>query len=198
MKTFLITEDEKKRILNMHKTRTANHYLNEQSSSGTRPPINEYKELIGKSVIFSFNRMNKVTSKVSPGDVWTNEELLKTLDFDDKEVFQDIIKKPIRGRIKEVRGLSMTGGAYVIISLDNLNNELGFGIGGTQNEVSYTCGKGLFDVDLDIRQGVFFADKMVNAYYSCESLSNFLEKKLPCGNFDFSMNDNDSLPGTLS
>ena len=89
MKTFLITEDEKNRILNMHKTRTANHYLNEQSSSGTRPPINEYKELIGKSVIFSFNRMNKVTSKASPGDVWTNEELLKTLDFDDKEVFKE-------------------------------------------------------------------------------------------------------------
>ena len=29
-------------------------------------------------------------------------------------------------------------------------------------------------------------------------LYNILEKKLPCGNFDFSMNDNDSLPGTLS
>ena len=198
MKTFLITEDEKNRILNMHKTRTANHYLNEQTGSGSRPTINEYKELIGKSVIFSFNKMNKVTSKVSPGDVWTNQELLNTLDVDDKEVYTDIIRQPIRGRIKEVRGLNLTGGAYVIISLDNINMELGFSMGGTENEVSYTCGKRLFDVDLDIRQGTFFADKTVNAYYSCESLSDILEKKLPCGNFDFSMKDNDTLPNTLS
>lgn len=33
MKTFIISEEEKKRILNMHETMTKNHYLMEQEES---------------------------------------------------------------------------------------------------------------------------------------------------------------------
>jgi hypothetical protein len=194
MKTFLITEDEKNRILNMHKRSSANHYLMEQPSTP-----DEYKDLIGKTVKFTFNRMDKVMSTASPNDVWYKEELLKELDTDDKEIYNDIIKKPIIGRIKEVKGLDLGGDTYVLITLNNLNTELGFGTFGLKNdEVTYFCGKGVFDMDIDVRQGTFFKDKIVRSFYSCETLSNFLEKKLPCGNFDFSMKGTDTLPGTLS
>jgi hypothetical protein len=44
MKKFVITEEEKSRILGMHKTRTSNHYLMEQSEP-TISPEKAYKKL---------------------------------------------------------------------------------------------------------------------------------------------------------
>jgi hypothetical protein len=200
MKTFLITEDEKKRILNMHKTRTANHYLSEQLMSGDPIP-NEYKDLIGKTVIFKYKNTIEITSKSSPGDVW-HEDAIKELGTEDKRVYDDVINSPIRGKIIAVMGAS-SNDAMVRLTVKNISTELGFSFYNNEDNIIYRCGTNTFETDIEISQaasvnGPFFEDKIVNVGYTCPSLSQYLEKKLPCGNFDFSMKDTDTLPGTLS
>lgn len=201
MKTFLITEDEKNRILNMHKTRTANHYLNEQLMSGDPVP-NEYKDLIGKTVIFKYKNTIEITSKSSPGDTWY-EDTIRELGDEDKKVYDNVINSPIRCKIIGVMGANFGNNAIVRLTVKDISPELGFSFISNEDNVTYTCGTNTFDADIEISQaasvnGPFFEDKIVNVGYTCPSLSQYLEKKLPCGNFDFSIKDNDSLPGTLS
>ena len=200
MKSNLITEEEKNRILNMHKKRSANHYLVEQLSSGDPTP-DEYKDLIGKSAIFEFKKIIKVQTKGVSGDEWyevpTNE-----LGPDDKLVYDDVINNIIRGTISNVIGVNQGNLAFVRLVLTNISTKLGFGILDDKDEVRYQCGRNFFKVDIDLSQskkGDFFKDKVVSVGFTCPLLSDYLEKRLPCkGGFDFSMNDTDILPDTLS
>ena len=201
MKTFLITEDEKNRILNMHKTRTANHYLNEQLMSGDPVP-NEYKDLIGKTVIFKYKNTIEITSKSSPSDVWY-DDTIRELGPEDKGVYDDVINSPIRGKIIAAIGSTSDNFAIVQLTVKNISPELGFSLFSEKDNIIYRCGTNTFEADIEISQaasvnGPFFEDKIVNVGYTCPSLSQYLETKLPCGNFDFSMKDNETLPNTLS
>ena len=200
MKSNLITEEEKNRILNMHKKRSANHYLVEQLSSGDPTP-DEYKDLIGKSAIFEFKKIIKVQTKGVSGDEWyevpTNE-----LGPEDKLVYDDVINNTIRGTISNVIGVNQGNYASVRLVLTNITAKLGIGFINDKDNVRYQCGRNFFKVDIDLsqsttRRGDFFKDKVVSVGFTCPSLSDYLEKRLPCkGGFDFSKNDTNRLPDT--
>lgn len=199
MKSNLITEEEKNRILNMHKKRQANHYLVEQLSSGDPVP-DEYKDLIGKNAILKFKKIIKVEDTLNPGDVWYGDALpTNELGSDDKLVYDDAINNIIRGTISNVFGINKGNNAGVVLSLTNISTKLGFGILDGKNKVRYECGTNIFNVDINFSQskrGDFFKGKVVTVGFTCPLLSDYLEKRLPCGGFDFSKNDTNRLPDT--
>jgi hypothetical protein len=83
MKKFIITEEEKNRILDLHKSRTKGNYLVEQQSSGTASP---YKKGGTYKYVFIDENGNEVT---------TPKVTLPTGSYDssNKEIIQEFPSK---------------------------------------------------------------------------------------------------------
>jgi hypothetical protein len=96
-KLFLISEEEKNRILNLHESATKNHYLSEQVKKGSQGDPYEYKLENG---VYYFRNVNKGETK------WTKankdqSDSIKTQIFGNKTPEKSVSKKYDKFKFKD-------------------------------------------------------------------------------------------------
>jgi hypothetical protein len=153
----------------------------------SNPQNVNFDDLIGKTV--KFTAIPSLTTWInSEYEEYTEESFdIEPLSNEDRIVWNGLKNfYDIKGRIKSIR--VQTAGEGVEITLNDLQGNSTQYFGG--EGMFYSCDEETFN--FDYRQtstdDTFFSDGIFRYYFSNKKLSENLENRLPCGNFDFAMN----------
>lgn len=149
-----------------------------------------FDDLIGKTVKFTTIPSETIWFN-SEFDEYTEESFeLEPLSQDDMIVWRSYNKEfNLRGKIKNVRVLTGDIGVEIII-----NNLQGGDLVWSQglSRITYVCDEEKFSTRLEskeLKDDTFFSDGFFEFTLSNKKLSENLQNRLPCGNFDFVMNN---------
>jgi len=156
----------------------------------SNPQNVNFDDLIGKTV--KFTTIPSETKWVnSEYNEYTEESFkLQPLSQDDMIVWSSYNEEfNLRGKIKSVRVLTGDIGVEIII-----NNLEGGALEWSQglSRITYVCDEEKFSTRLEtkgLRDETFFSDGFFKFTLSNKKLSENLQNRLPCGNFDFVMNN---------
>ena len=172
--------------INEYKRRFYN--LMESTLGDVRPLITEqakvnFEDLIGKSVVL------KPKAFLGVDDKWFKPELDKeTFNRRDKSFYEYIQKTPVKGTISYVKSITSD---KIIFDIKVFDDVIWDGMGRYwEVSLSYECGTNKFIGEMDNKtETSWFFAKTVKMEYTCVGFSDALEKRLPCGNYDFAKND---------
>ena len=172
--------------INEYKRRFYN--LMESTLGDVKPLIAEQSgvnlnNLIGKTVVL------KPKEFLNVDDKWFKDSFeTEPLGRMDKFFYEYIQKNPIKGTIINPRGFMNNLVRFEVKPLDNI--VFGGFPGSWSINLSYECGSNTFIVYLHCKNDKsWFFEKTIEMEYTCVGLSDELENRLPCGNYDFSKND---------
>lgn len=177
MKTLNEEINKMKRLFNFKK----GDVLNEQTVS------QEHNDIIGASVMFKPKSVIEVYDPKT-GDEWTPNEM-SDLGQEDKELYDIIISKPIKGDIISVEYIDDK--VKLEMELIGFSSMYKFKFSKSE-KVFYECGSGIFNSIMHCSSGDFLNGKNIRMEYTSDGLSKLLEERLPCGGFTFSKSDKES------
>lgn len=185
---FIISEQEKSRILNMHKMSTIKNYLTEQK--------NDYDAIVGKTAYFTVKGIESIKD-LKTKDAWYSNfnQLEQPLTDNDQQRIKYLSEKDEYGKIKSVE-LLYTGIKAIKITITS-DMDLPLSIESEKEiTLTYECNSGIFTAThefafLPADSKSWFLDKIMHINYTNEKLSAYLDSIMPCSKdaFDFSMTD---------
>lgn len=189
MKKFIISEEEKNRILFMHKNRILQEQVTFEPTITTKK-VKGLKDLIGLKIVFE---PIEATTIVGDGDKWElNTPSSQTLGGIEEKIVNKLESHKVKAKIKDVVGISSDA---IRIDLEPLDRDL---VGGNFLKVDlmfFKCGEDTFSSLIKLKDLVspteWLHDKFLNITYSCDSAKDLLNQMLPCTGFDLSKADTD-------
>lgn len=192
MKKFIITEEEKSRILNMHKTMTKRNYL---INEDTNP---DYKPLYGKTVKLTPVNIVEMTD-VETNDYYDFDEYIsqQTLGDKDKSFIESLKNNPLIGTVSPI-----PSGYDDMNSSDThrINVQLeGNALGIPNIFFRYKCNTEYFFTKFFIKPqlSTTFANFYIKIEYKCDGLKDVLDGMYPCKT-DFAKVDTTEIPDNLA
>ena len=152
----------------------------------SNPQNVNFDDLIGKTVKFTPIPSSTLYIK-DDGSEYSQESFdIEPLGkISDKQTWENMSDdEPIKGKIKDMRILS--NGEVVFISLTDLEGHDFL----RYEAITYECGSEEFEIEFHRSKNPnsFFDGGKFVIYATNKKLSENLENRLPCGNFDFAMN----------
>jgi hypothetical protein len=153
-------------------------------NESTPPDKVKFDDLIGKTVKFVADP--ELTVYINEeGKEYTKESFENEPfgDYSDSTFWDYFNNSEVKGIIKDMHSIST--GEAVFIDITDLG---GYNILSTS--IIYECGTKRFEIELKISKNLkgFFSGGKIIIFATNKKLSENLENRLPCGNFDFAMN----------
>jgi hypothetical protein len=193
---FIISEEEKNRILGMHQDVTKKRYLAEQK--------NDYDAIVGKTAYFTIKEISDITDGK---DTWTSDfnELDEPLTDNDRRTIRFWSEQDEYGKIESVK-LFYVGTKTIHVTITSNMNIPTLVIPSSSREVvfTYTCNSGVFTTERTFKNSTdtdsWLKDKRMLVDYTNEKLSTYLDSIMPCSKdaFDFAKSGGNEVPNNFA